>query len=151
MASTSLGSAPVTEVRRWDKKNNKYLLVSCPNSVTSYNHSMGKVDMCDRLISYYRICMRTKKWPVRVFWHFVDLAITNSWVEYRQDCFARGDRKNSIMDLLEFKLYIGKSLALGAQAKGFQDPTSSLDEETSQPAKKMQEVGDATKRCQDHW
>ena len=137
MASTSSGSAPLTDVRRWDKKNSKYILVPCPNSVSSYNRSMGGVDLCDRLISYYRICMRTKKWPVRVFWHFIDLAITNSWIEYRQDCYARGDRKNSIMDLLEFKLYVGKCLALGAQTKVSQDPRpSTSDEETSQHAKK---------------
>ncbi|CAH2010736.1 unnamed protein product [Acanthoscelides obtectus] len=137
MASSSTGSAPQTDVRRWDKKNSKYILVPCPNSVTSYNRSMGGVDLCDRLISYYRICMRTKKWPVRVFWHFIDLSITNSCIEYRQDCNARGDRKSSIMDLLEFKLYIGKCLALGAQTTVSQDPSPSTpDEESSRPAKK---------------
>ncbi|CAH2010815.1 unnamed protein product [Acanthoscelides obtectus] len=135
MASSSTGSAPQTDVRRWDKKNSKYIFVPCLNSVTSYNRSMGGVDLCDSLIYYYRICMRTKKCPVRVFWHFIDLAITNSWIEYRQGC--NGDRKSSIMDLLEFKLYIGKCLALGPQTTVSQDPRPSTpDEESSRPAKK---------------
>lgn len=116
MASSSAGSLPVSNVRRWDKKESKYLLVSCPNTIAKYNQSMGGVDLCDRLISYYRICMRTKKWPVRVFWHFIDLALTNSWIEYRQDRAAFGCRKSTIMDLLEFKLYVGKTLALGGKA-----------------------------------
>jgi len=138
MASTSTGSAPVTDVRRWDKKNSKYILVPCPNSINSYNSSMGGVDLCDRLISYYRNCMRTKKWSVRVFWHFVDLAITNSWIEYRQDCYVRGDRKGRIMDLLDFKLYIGKCLALGGKTKKVSrdERSSSDDEEASRPVKR---------------
>ncbi|CAH1986526.1 unnamed protein product [Acanthoscelides obtectus] len=41
------------------------------------------------------------------------------------------------MDLLEFKLYIGKCLALGAQTTVSQDPRPSTpDEESSRPAKK---------------
>ncbi|CAH2016792.1 unnamed protein product [Acanthoscelides obtectus] len=118
MASTSSGSAPICDLH-------------------SYNRSMGGIDLCDRFISYYRICMRTKKSPVRVFWHFIDLAITNAWIEYKQDCLARGDRKNTVMDLLEFKLYIGRSLALGGQRqKTLHDRGNNDSAEENIPAKR---------------
>ncbi|XP_068082115.1 piggyBac transposable element-derived protein 3-like [Anabrus simplex] len=78
MASSATGAKPLQYIRRWDKREKKYILVPCPKTVPSYNHSMGGVDLCDRMIAFYRIIMRTRKWPVRVFWHFIDLAIVNS-------------------------------------------------------------------------
>ncbi|KAH9384288.1 hypothetical protein HPB48_026281 [Haemaphysalis longicornis] len=37
----------------------------------------GEVDLIDRFVSYYRISMRTKKWTVRVFAQFLDMACCN--------------------------------------------------------------------------
>lgn len=87
MATTSSGARPLISVRRWDKKAKNYINVNCPNTVASYNTSMGGVDLADRLISYYRINIRTKKWPTRVFWHMVDVALCNSWVLYKKTNF----------------------------------------------------------------
>ena len=85
MASTASGARPIHRVRRWDKKNKTYIDVEQPKSIHNYNMSMGGVDLSDRMISFYRIGTRTKKWPVRVFFHFIDLAVVNSWIEYRLD------------------------------------------------------------------
>ncbi|GFU01427.1 hypothetical protein NPIL_479221 [Nephila pilipes] len=45
---------------------------------------MGGVDFLDRVISYCRICARTKKGTIRVIMHFIDFAIVASWIEYRR-------------------------------------------------------------------
>lgn len=116
MASTAAGSNPVDTVKRWSKKDKKYVIVPRPFLVNAYNKSMGGVDTCDRLISYYRTSMRTVKWPVRVFWHFIDMAITNSWREYVRDKISIGEGKGNIMDLLHFRIYIGESLSSGADS-----------------------------------
>jgi hypothetical protein len=62
---------------------------------------MGGMHLNDTMISYYRISMRTTKWPVQAF-HFIGLAIVNSWIEYRLDQNALGHRRRNIVDLLEF-------------------------------------------------
>ncbi|XP_037929963.1 piggyBac transposable element-derived protein 3-like [Teleopsis dalmanni] len=117
LATTAVGSDPIQTVRRWNKTTKKYVNINCPNAITRYNNSMGDVDLADRLISYYRIAIRTKKWPVKVFWHMVDLIITNCWVMYKKDKFACGVCKKEIMDLLEFKLNIGECFAACAESK----------------------------------
>ena len=43
---------------------------------------MGRVDKIDYLISLYRIKVKTRKWLVHMFFHFLDLAVANSWLEY---------------------------------------------------------------------
>jgi hypothetical protein len=92
VAFTSVGASPTNLVRRWDKMENKYTDVQLPKSISVYNASMGGVDLNDSLISFYRISVRTRKWPVQVFFPFIDLAIVNSWIEYKLDQKAFGHR-----------------------------------------------------------
>lgn len=138
MASTKHMAEPVHDVKRYDKKEKKYVLVPRPFVIEEYNRSMGGVDLADRLIAYYRISMRTKKWPVRFCFHFVDMAITNSWIEYRQDRIALGMPKKSIMDLLDFKVYIGESLAYAASGRHSRthDSPKQQEEEDNLPSSK---------------
>jgi hypothetical protein len=91
VASTSVGASPTKLVRMWGKMEKKYTDVQQPKSISEYNTSMGIVDQIDRLISFYHV--RTRKWPVQVFFHFNDLAIVNSWIEYGLDQKALGHRR----------------------------------------------------------
>ncbi|VVD04914.1 unnamed protein product [Leptidea sinapis] len=54
--------------------------------MSEYNLSMGGVDLADRMLSDCPSRARTKKWTVRVVFHMFDLAATNSWFVYRQEC-----------------------------------------------------------------
>lgn len=112
--SSSEGSLPVSDIQRWDKKSGQYISITRPNCISAYNRAMGGVDLNDRMISYYRMSQRTKKWPVRFIFHCIDLAIVNSWLEYRLDKKKMGVPNRNIMDLLDFKMYIGECLAMDA-------------------------------------
>jgi hypothetical protein len=85
LASNFVGIGKADEVRRWDKKTNSYIMVHRPEIVKLYNASMGGVDKIDQLISLYRTFIKSRKWPLRMISHAFDLAIVNSWLEYRRD------------------------------------------------------------------
>ena len=85
-------------------------MVKCPAVMRNYNSSMGRDDFLDRIISYYRICARTKKWTVRVIMHMIDFAIAARWIEYHRDQIALNKPKKEILDLLNFRIEIEEYL-----------------------------------------
>lgn len=59
LTSTFLQIEPADECRRWSKKDSQYVQVSRPNIVKNYNDCMGKIDLIDRIKSYYRMGARS--------------------------------------------------------------------------------------------
>ncbi|CAK9827654.1 PiggyBac transposable element-derived protein 2 [Anthophora retusa] len=110
MASNFVGTGTTDKAKRWDKQKSAYIEIDRPEVVREYNKSMGGVDLLDMYISLYRIYGPSRKWTLRVIMHFVDFALSNSWVEYKQDCIKAKIRKKDIMDLLEFRMHVSKSL-----------------------------------------
>ena len=51
-----------------------------------YNTHMGYVDKADMLKSLYEIDRKSKKWWHRIFWHFLDVAVTNAFIIYKEKC-----------------------------------------------------------------
>lgn len=71
---------------------------------------MGGVDMADRMLSYCPSRARTKKWTIRVILHMFDLAVSNGWLQYREDQKALSVPLHKIMQLRSYKLEYGQSL-----------------------------------------
>nr|CAI5833535.1 unnamed protein product [Callosobruchus analis] len=111
MASTSVGIEPEDEVRRWDKKEGKFIMVKRPAVIRLYNLSMGGVDKNDFLIALYRTFIRSKKWTLRVIFHYFNLGVCNAWLEYQADMEKHGVSKKSRMDLLQFTMSVIEGLA----------------------------------------
>ncbi|XP_072384324.1 uncharacterized protein [Diabrotica undecimpunctata] len=84
--------------------------------IKRYNSSMGGVDKMDVLLGLYRIFIRSKKWTLRLFFHAIDMAICNSWLEYKEDCKRLGVDSKKILDLLH--LDVGNSLGLAGTMCG---------------------------------
>ena len=82
---------PIDHVRRWSAAEKEYLTVCRPACVQVYNEFMGGVDKLDSLISYYRIRGKTKN-GLSIY-HFVNFALANSWLEYRNIKILNGKRK----------------------------------------------------------
>jgi len=46
----------------------------------NYNELMGYVDNSDRMANSYSMSWRTFKWTTKLFFHFLDLTVLNSWI-----------------------------------------------------------------------
>ncbi|XP_041827207.1 piggyBac transposable element-derived protein 3-like [Melanotaenia boesemani] len=110
MASNFVGVGRQDEVRRWDKKKAQFVMVSRPEVVKLYNEAMGGVDLLDQLVSLYRTEIRSKKWTLRMITHAFDLAVVNSWLEYRLDSKRANNPTKDILDLLHFKMNVAQCL-----------------------------------------
>jgi len=58
--------------------------VIIPKSIYDYNIFMRGVDRFDQLSSNYYPDLRSKRWYVKVFFHFLEVGIINSYVLYKQ-------------------------------------------------------------------
>ncbi|XP_065662880.1 piggyBac transposable element-derived protein 3-like [Hydra vulgaris] len=74
----------VSKIKRWDRKDKKYIEIDCPSTVQEYNKSMGGVDLADMLISLFRTTIKTRRWYLKVFFHCLDIAKVNGWLVYRR-------------------------------------------------------------------
>jgi Transposase IS4 len=110
LASNFVGVGNADEVRRWDKKTKSFVMVKRPEIVKQYNGSMGGVDKLDQLVSLYRTFIKSRKWTLRMVTHAIDLAVVNSWLEYRCTAEQLGLRKKDVLDLLHFRLEVAECL-----------------------------------------
>ena len=72
---------------------------------------MGGVDAFDSYIALY--CSRiqsNKRFYLNIFCHFLDVAVVNSWLEYRRACEDTELPKKDWVTLWDFKLEIAETL-----------------------------------------
>lgn len=110
LASTFLGVGDVDKVRRWSKSEKRFIEVEQPEAVKVYNIFMGGVDFLDRLISYYPMTMRKRRWPPKVILHLLSLTVATCWIEYRERELKKSLKKKQIIDFLAFRDEIVQSL-----------------------------------------
>lgn len=110
IASNCTGSKNIDVIQRYDSKEKKSIDVNAPKIVTSYNEFVGAVDLLNHSIEYYRTHLKTHKWHLKVILHFIDLAMVNSWLLYRNDSLVKGVTTANIKDLLAFRFEIADTL-----------------------------------------
>ena len=68
----------VTTIDQWCNKSKVMKAFPCPKIVSTYNKSMGGVDLADMLMTLYHIDVKTRCWYIKEFWHFVYVAKGNA-------------------------------------------------------------------------
>lgn len=61
-------------------KNGQINIINCSQLVKDYYANMGFVDKADMMMSTYKIDRKSKKWYMRIFFHFLDLAVHNAFI-----------------------------------------------------------------------
>jgi hypothetical protein len=137
MLSTNESVEPLCTVERWSKKDKKYLNISQPRVIHSYNQKMGGVDLADRMLSYCPCRARTKKWTHRFIMHLFDLCITNAWLQMRQVKQEMGTPARKIPQFRTFKMEYGKLLIEKNSAHSLLQSTE-VDDGDEEPAEEIQ-------------
>lgn len=65
--------------------------VAIPDPVRDYNKYMGGVGLSDALIQYYSVRGKAVKWYKTFSYHFVAIAIVNTFILQKQVTVGRGD------------------------------------------------------------
>lgn len=79
----------------------------------NYNSYMGCVDKADMLKSYYEINRKSKKWWHRIFWHFVDVALVNSFIYSQLFPEAKIKLKDFRLSVVDFLMKLPKRAKRG--------------------------------------
>lgn len=100
-------------VSRWYKdkrtKRSDEISIFRPLIVGFYNSAMGGTDQFDQWLSYYRIAVRSKYWPHRIFFHFFLCCVINAYIIHRS--LHNLKKHDKYHDLLSFLTEVMLQLA----------------------------------------
>ncbi|KAL1447732.1 hypothetical protein MTO96_044227 [Rhipicephalus appendiculatus] len=116
LVSNYASTEPVRTVRRWNKKEKKFVQVQQPATVATYNSFMGGVDLFNYLTALYKYSLKSRRWYLYLFYHSIMTAMVNAWLVYRRHCFLL---KQKHVNLRQFQASVAETLlAVGKRPVG---------------------------------
>ena len=95
-------------VRRWNKKYTCFEEVERPMIVQVYDANMEGVDLCDMVLSLYRIHERTNKF--HIVYYLLGISVTNGWLLYHRHQNQKSIPQKNQLSMLEFQTVIANDL-----------------------------------------
>ncbi|CAF0892465.1 unnamed protein product [Didymodactylos carnosus] len=103
MMSNVTDPGTMTSISR-KSKNGKVIQLQCPVMVQDYNFGKVGVDRVDQRIQYYAVDRKSRRNWLRIFFHFLNVALSNAFVLYCRD------HPDENMRYLEFVANIAEEL-----------------------------------------
>ena len=66
--------------------------------------------MLDAHISPCRYSIRTRRWYLLLFWHFISVGVINAWLLHKRDCSLLGIADKNAMKLRQFQSKVAQAL-----------------------------------------
>ena len=108
ISTAYLGHSEGTVIRKTRSSGEvKRVDVPIPIAVAMYNKSMGGVDKSDQYLAYHNVLRRTVRYWKTLFYHFVDIAVVNSFVIYNLLAHQAGHStitENDFRDMLVMQI-----------------------------------------------
>ena len=76
--------------------------IDMPSAIGQYNKCMGGIDKMDMLIALHPCRFKVRRWPMKIFFHLLDLTLCNAWLLYQLE-FNRTHPGEKHLDLYHFK------------------------------------------------
>lgn len=103
--------------RRMKDQNERCVdvLVAIPNAIYDCNFFMGGVDLSDQLLQYYQTRRQTHKYWKTLFYHCVDISVTNAYILYEmalpESEKSKHDHKKFVASLINKLADAGSAVA----------------------------------------
>ena len=86
LVSTCAGGLPVDTVRQWDKTAKEHTDTNKPFIIEEHISHIGGIDLLDTCAARYKFPLKSRRWHIYIYWHFIKLVAINGLLCYRQDC-----------------------------------------------------------------
>ncbi|XP_062141848.1 piggyBac transposable element-derived protein 1-like [Drosophila sulfurigaster albostrigata] len=135
-----------SKIPRFDRKSKKYVEIDCPQIVKEYNAHMGGVDLMDGLMGRYHIRAKTRDAATRIFYHLIDMAVTNSYILYRRIQMANEANKEKMLELPDFREAVAAGMVtykcknLPGRPSTYRSPCSQLVRAINSPSSRIEQT-----------
>lgn len=154
LLSTHTGVQPLMTAKRWNKKKEDHAVLPMPAIIDDYNKHMGGIDLLDSFLAKYRFKMKSRRWYIYLFWHFLMVALVNAWNVYRREYKLLGLPPKEMMKRRRFQACVASALVkVNAKGSRGRPSASNRSPRTPQPPRKMQRLppSDVCKDGYCHW
>ncbi|KAG1972424.1 hypothetical protein F2P79_000440 [Pimephales promelas] len=139
--------ATITRRVRNPKKEWEIREIPIPAAAKDYNKYMGGVDVSDALIGYYNVLHKTQKWYKTFFFHFIDIAVVNSFIIHQQ--LSKSQNKTHLTHKEFRETLVSELVRIGTPSNSSAAPktSTSCDPEPSTSKPHTTKVNSKKKMC----
>ncbi|XP_067928174.1 piggyBac transposable element-derived protein 2-like [Watersipora subatra] len=103
---------PLLQASHWNKAEKTHIDVPILNIVSDYNQHISGIDLLDQFLAAYRFRIRSRRWYLYLFWHFVPVGMVNAGNTYRKQYKGLGLPVRAMLNRRRFQSQDAAALVL---------------------------------------